>query len=407
MWRSPRRAVALPRGRERVERRARRPVADRVDVHLPAGRVERRDRPVEHGLGEVGRPGLLAGDPAAVGRRHQVGLEHRRGLGRVLDDAVEEELRGAHGHVRPRVRRAHAVEAGEHRVRVLGLLRHDGDRCRGTHEQAAGVAQRGHRGELRLEGGGVHVGGDAERTSSSWAARSEAASCSAECAGISCSSSAMAVSCRIPVGSPAASRRMTPPGGSGGAGRDAGELERAGVRHRDVPVERDDEQRPLRGQRVEVGPRGLLGHRRRVPEVDGHPVVARPVGLAGDQAPQRVEEGRLVEPQVVERRPPEHDAARERVQVRVVDARHEHPPAEVDDLGPRADQRPHVGDGSRPRRPGRRGRRRPPRPAPPWSRPGRLPGRCPRRSCADCNGAARRSARIAGVDSVDVLDLDR
>ena len=73
-----------------VQRGADARVADRVDVHLEAGRVERR-----HRLGELG--GRPDRQTAAV-RAVEVRLEHRAGAH--LDDAVGEELHRAGADVR-------------------------------------------------------------------------------------------------------------------------------------------------------------------------------------------------------------------------------------------------------------------------------------------------------------------
>ena len=83
------RAVGLARRLDRVERLADGPVAERVEVHLEAGRVERG-----HDLAESRRiderqaavVGVVA-VPVAVGREHRGGL--------VLGDAVDHDLRRA------------------------------------------------------------------------------------------------------------------------------------------------------------------------------------------------------------------------------------------------------------------------------------------------------------------------
>ena len=208
-------------------------------------------------------------------------------------------------------------------------------------------------------------------------------------AGISCSSSAIAASCRIPVGSPAASRRMTPPGGSAvpaATPASASAREFATAMCPSSATTSNGRSVGSASRSARVGCSGIAVASQRSTAIQ-----SSPPGRARARSDPRSASRKagLSSRQVVERRPSEHDAARERVQVRVVDAGHEHPPAEVDHLGPRARSAPARRRPIPPRRSGRRAPRRPRRPAPPWSRPGRLPGRCPRRSCADCNGAAR------------------
>ena len=82
--RASRAPFTLPGALEGVERHPDGPIADGVDVDLPALAVQRLDQAVEPGLG-IGR---LAGVTLAI----EVGLEQRGGAR--LDDAVLEELRG-------------------------------------------------------------------------------------------------------------------------------------------------------------------------------------------------------------------------------------------------------------------------------------------------------------------------
>lgn len=81
-------------------------------------------------------------------RVHLVGVDHGRGLGRVFDHAVEEQLHGFDRDVGPRVLVAQIVEVVEHRVRVFQLIRSEEERHVRTQGEFPGVADRRQRREL-------------------------------------------------------------------------------------------------------------------------------------------------------------------------------------------------------------------------------------------------------------------
>ena len=343
--------VAVVRGavhvggvRERVERGANRAVADRVRVHLPPGRVERRDPRVRDLGVEVRRTPGVAGLPVRVLIRPgvlAVRLQQRGRLGGELDHAVEEHLHRRGGEEPAHVRRPHGLERTEERRRVLEILRRDRQCELSARGQPAGVPERRRSGQVVLAGAGVHERRDADAV--------HATQGRAQRAGVllhgrggdqvrdETDRRVLEQSRWLP-GRIADDRPVRWVGRRRG---DAGDLERPRVRERGVSVEGVDEDRPCRVERVEVGLRGD-GARRLdrlvVPVVDLQPAV-RLLLLRLRQA-DRDAVAHLVDRQlaVLQAALPEGLASGERMHVRVLDARHDGSTLEVDHLRARPDQ---------------------------------------------------------------------
>ena len=155
------------------------------------------------------------------------------------------------------------------------------------------------------------------------------------------STSSVASSSRTPVGSPAASRTMTPCSGSGVSAGDSGELERLAVDRDDVAAARDED-RVVRRDRVEVGARrqATLVENALVPRARHHdPVARRRLGdTLGDGGAHVVHVLGVDQrdPGDVQRRP-------ELVQVAVDQARDHGAPAKVHDRGAVCGEGLHLG----------------------------------------------------------------
>ena len=349
MWRLSVLSVDVARVLERVERRTHRAVADRVHVDLPPGRVERRDRGLRDPGREVGRAPALAGDELGIALGalvDPVRLQQSRGLGRVLDHAVEEQLHGSDRHIGPTVGRAHLLHVREQRGRVGGELGVAVDGDRRPHRKRSLVAEQGHRGQLLLAPGCLQVRGDALLGHLCVGGRE---------------GTRVLFGCerRDLVGDEAdrvveqdPGRLAVRPAADLAPGRvrcarvDAADRERPRVGECDVSVEREDDDRPRRLELVEILLGRQLVHRGRVPEVDRKPAVGLLFARAGEELADRRDELLQVELAVVEGRRGQHETAGQRVHVPVVDPGHHHPPTEVDHLGAGAGERVGAGVGA-------------------------------------------------------------
>ena len=330
-----RRAGSVPL--ERVQRLARRAVADGVHVDLEPGVVERPHRLTQRGGLDEGVAGV-AGRPAVV-------VEVRRGQRRreVLRDAVLHDLHGRG-----------AEPAAGHRLAPPDEVGHLLDAeppfpPQGTHHVGAqvAVAGRGDVGRRRVVHPGVGAddrvlpAGDAERVQ----------------VGLPLHQGRVVLlprrarqQARDQRGRPLVQRAARPPvrvpldasvGGVGGPAVDAGELDRARVDPRAVVVAVGQVDGPVRHHRVEVGgQRGPAGERRHRPPSADDPRQVRAVGGVLPDGPEVVLAG--LPPREVAAQPLE--TTLDRMDVGVDEARHDQAAGHVDHLGsggPVARHRPH------------------------------------------------------------------
>ena len=152
--------------------------------------------------------------------------------------------------------------------------------------------------------------------------------------------SVAAASLSAPVGSPCASRTMTPPGGSGSRGGDARELQRQRIDHDHVRVVAPHRNRDVRGDAVDQLARRQcrLLPECLVPVAPQQPLALRRVGGALTDATRELLGARdIVQLQGIERR-----AAQDQVHMRIVEARHQALARRLDHARRRPAPRHHV-----------------------------------------------------------------
>ena len=317
-------AVPPPAGRRRVgvggplegiERRADGTIADGVDEHLPASRVEQGHDAVQLGLREVDLSG-----PRAV----RVGVEHRRGVR--LDDAVEHQLhRAGLEHRVVGKRGARGLEEGQVAVGEPGRCRY---RVVDAQVELAQPAQLVVEREVLDAAARVLNAGDAEGVGQRDGAPQPR-------------QPVLARHGRQHVGHQPHGRFLEGPGGlarppvphDGAVGRvwraggDPGGGQRPGIGPSRVPVVRGEEGRAVADQLVELlACRQPAGKRLVVPAAPAHPrPVAMGVGVLGNGPLDLVERRGAEQIQVRQRQP-----ARQQVRVAVVEPRQDRRAMRVD-----------------------------------------------------------------------------